>query len=528
MNDLCTTIKSPYFGRIDFKFGVSNEELSFAGEERTFYIGKHGLDLPDYRITDWRAPIAGLYYSFPRPTAEAFYKVDKNLITGELTKKHMIEIKEAELLDVFDSSEVESLVGADPFLLQQLKGKSSSKLKDIVSSIQSEQNVIISAEPDEDIIVQGVAGSGKTSIATHRLSWLLYNYKNEIFAKKCLIVAPSRLFLSYIAEILPEIGSEKVPQKTFDEWALYKLRDVLKKEDLVDSDDRQTEKGSFEFLKKVEKLGESIKQKNKNLRLVEVLSMYKSNLKISSISKHDLAALVYLKTLVQDILHVEKIDYLVVDEAQDYTPAQLLALKRYTKTGRMMIVGDLMQGIINPHGIKIWGEVYGTIFDKNKTKYFNIQTSYRTTKEIVAFVNKYMLDKGVPAKFLPKAVLREGPEPTIIEEASLEDLLAEAPKIIANERQELRQNIVFIAPKEYLQMFYDELKAVIPELKLIDEPDDLYEGGIVITDVKTVKGLEFDSVVFLHFPQDDEPDVRLKEYYVACTRAMHKLYVLRF
>lgn len=210
---------NPYFARIDFR--------EYRKENESFYIGKFGLGdskTGDEVVIDWRAPIADLYYSGTQ--GEAYYVAPIGIINGELNLKRKFLIKDNELKDAFDEGINEIILNSggeegkaliDEFLRINLEESVSSKLKEVVATIQKEQNDIIRADKNTALIVQGSAGSGKTTIALHRLAYLLYKHKNKLSGDDILVIAPNKLFLDYISEILPNLGVEKVKQKTFEE-----------------------------------------------------------------------------------------------------------------------------------------------------------------------------------------------------------------------------------------------------------------------------------------------------------------------
>lgn len=517
---------NPYFGRIDFTF-PADAPLRFRNKNRSFYIGKRGLQLSNIKITDWRAPISSIYYNFPEPTKDCFYKSEKGMIMGELTLKRKIDIENASLLQVLDSSEVTSLVGSDPFLMRQLNKGASSRLKDIISTIQSEQNTIISMEPDKDIVVAGVAGSGKTSIAIHRLSWLLYNHR-DILPHRCLIVGPSKLFLHYIADILPETGSENVPQTTVEDWAIGKLKGLVNRSELDQTFKIVKEKSQVPFMKKMEALAKAIRPTTETrVEPATVVHKYLTFTKQKIVTLQDLPPLVYLKSLVFDILPSEKIQYAVLDEVQDRTPAEIFALKHYTEKGRFLAVGDLLQGIANPLGIGSWDVLFDGILKEKETEQFSIRTSYRSTKEIIDYVNGILLNNGIAGHFLPRPVLRNGPKPTIFDDVSLDEALELIPQFIHDEVAMGRKNVAVIVPQNHLTLFSDELTKHIPQMTTISRNDQLYDGGPLVSYIKLLKGLEFDSVIFVNADEGDAHDLSMKKLYTSCTRAMHKLYGLK-
>lgn len=202
---------SPYFGRIDF------------GEKtaRAYYIGVNNLvkDGASYPLVcDWRAPVSSLFYDYELGDAE--YTSPDGRVKGKISLKRQYNIKGSKMLSMFNSS----LTIGDQILKDVLSQKASSKMKTIVSTIQKEQNKIIRADINKSMLVQGVAGSGKTSIALHRIAYLLYQNKNTLKAEDVLILSPNRLFSSYIADVLPELGEENISQMSFYRLAEKELK----------------------------------------------------------------------------------------------------------------------------------------------------------------------------------------------------------------------------------------------------------------------------------------------------------------
>lgn len=231
--------ESPYFARIDF--------IEKRRDKESFYIGKIGLTddrKEEEKVIDWRAPIADLYYSGTE--GKASYEGPYGIIEGELSLKRKFIIKNKKLINAFDEGAnqiiLKTLEGSeegealqDEFLKITLEESANKKLKDIVATIQKEQNDIIRSEKNKALIVQGSAGSGKTTVALHRLAYLLYKYKNKILPEEVLVLAPNKLFLDYISEVLPNLGSGKVAQKTFEELS----KEILNfKEDIYSKDEK--------------------------------------------------------------------------------------------------------------------------------------------------------------------------------------------------------------------------------------------------------------------------------------------------
>ncbi|WP_313890906.1 UvrD-helicase domain-containing protein [Psychrobacillus sp.] len=224
--NLRIAVQAPYFGRLDFQ---EDGQL----EPNPLYIGKVGVPDEDAKkpvVIDWRAPVASMFYSFTGGEEPAFYQSPDGLVEGEVHLKRNIAIRKRELERVIDTyvkgSEDVSLT--DEFLLYRLGENKDNKLKDIVSTIQSEQNEIIRAEKNMPLLIQGVAGSGKTTVALHRLAFLIYEYREQLQADRMIIFAPNSLFLDYISGVLPELGVGNIKQTTFPEWALRLLDNAVK------------------------------------------------------------------------------------------------------------------------------------------------------------------------------------------------------------------------------------------------------------------------------------------------------------
>lgn len=201
-------IESPYFGRFDFLYiGDSPDETE------TFYIGRFGFTDEEGTplIYDWRAPVCNLYYEFE--IGKAHYVAMEQRFDGKLTGKRQIKIENSKLQFVLDSS----LTIQDEVLQQTLNQHSNEKMKTIVTSIQREQNRIVRNESAYNVIIQGVAGSGKTAVALHRLAYFLYKFRETLKPERIFILSPNKVFGDYISSVLPELGEEPIRSFTLDE-----------------------------------------------------------------------------------------------------------------------------------------------------------------------------------------------------------------------------------------------------------------------------------------------------------------------
>lgn len=197
----------PYFGKVSFKEGEDIPE--------DMYVGRYGLTLENSfepLIVDWRAPIASLFYK--GTLGKSSYNPPSGEIEVDILSRKQLVIKKGQLKGVFDSA----IDVKDEILQMVLTDNSSDKLKDIVMTIQKEQDEIIREDRNKIVVVNGVAGSGKTTIALHRISYLLYNFRKQ-FGDKVLIFGPNDIFMDYIAQVLPSLGESNIKQTTFENFA---------------------------------------------------------------------------------------------------------------------------------------------------------------------------------------------------------------------------------------------------------------------------------------------------------------------
>jgi len=204
---LIKLIASPYFGRIDFRSGERTNPI---------YIGIHTFTDEDQKanlVFDWRAPISSMFYDFE--LGEAWYKTPSGKITGEITLKRQYKIREGQMEFMIEND----VHIHDDLLQKELSKSSDDKMKNIVATIQRDQNAVIRNETASVMIIQGVAGSGKTSIALHRIAFLLYRFREDIAAKDVLIISPNKVFADYISNVLPELGEDQIPEMGMEELA---------------------------------------------------------------------------------------------------------------------------------------------------------------------------------------------------------------------------------------------------------------------------------------------------------------------
>ena len=239
LKKLLKSESSPYFGRVDFN-----------GDK--IYIGLTYLDKNyDHLIYDWRSPISNLFYECEIGNAE--YQAKEGTIKGIMTKKRQYKIEDGKLIRVFDSN----LNIVDDLLQEVLGNESSDKMKNIVDTIQKEQNEIIRDVAHKNLIVEGIAGSGKTSVALHRIAFLLYKI-NNLKSKDILILSPNNVFSEYISNVLPELGEDNTQNTTWSDFANSFIKEYKGVESFTNFVKRYYEKENINDFSKI-KLSDEFK-----------------------------------------------------------------------------------------------------------------------------------------------------------------------------------------------------------------------------------------------------------------------------
>jgi len=628
-----TALKSvPYFGRIDFSeedYGISK-----------MYVGRFGVtpeNTFEPLIVDWRAPVASLFYT--GALGEAFYDAPKQKIQVNILAKRQFIIKKEKLTGMFDSA----LDIKDEILQMVLSSNAGEKLKDIIMTIQKEQDDLIRQPRTKTIVVDGVAGSGKTTIALHRVAYLLYNYR-KILEDKVLILGPNNVFIEYISTVLPSLGESGVKQTTFRDFAFdilelkevmslkeymekvlsgekeftqdikyknsigfksflddaietlnkeyFKIEDlffmnelVLSKKDIMQMfntdyktmplfrrskkikriiyskiSEARDEKVRFiqkEYEKTVSSFSE-VEQGykindldfNRRLKIREVIKavlelkrsltwldngncvdLYNKINGYKRLTENDLGGILYFKIKLEGIKIFEEIKHVVIDEAQDYNQLQFLVIKELTRCSSLTIVGDSNQRLI-PYEGKLPMHDLKNILPHCNVQEFKLNTSYRSTKEIMEYANKYLNAEPI----VP--LVRNGEivtEKFITDEDELKEFIL---KKVENFKSKTFENIAIICKdiKETEKIF--ELINEITNVKIIDKENAIYHSGIVVLPSYFAKGLEFDAVIMVLNRSSNIAGAKanslVSEYkqedklrYVMATRALHELIVVQ-
>lgn len=644
MNDLIERINrtleqvnSPYFGKIVFE-REKNEK--FPRATLNTYLGRFAyIDETTHLplITDWRAPISNLYYMNSGPSDDVSFEGPTGTQQGNLLQKRQFEISEGRITSIYDAKSGNA--AADEFLLSQLNKRIGQKLQDIVATIQEQQNGIIRAQIDKPTFIQGVAGSGKTTIILHRLAYLFYTYQKQIKPEESLIIAPNRMFLDYISDVLPSLGVSHLEQNIYLFWArnvigfsnkymqnindenleIMKLKGSAQYVDLINKYFETLEQKIFdgipgavgydiEFryrelseqhpeMTMVEKLELSVdyafaqiqfkkkmigdymgdlelqKEKRKTVldyirKSTNVYKAYQELYKQSEISistdtlswkdivahtnkylkgtpstsmgykLEDLASMVWLHFKIHGAKDFQK-SCIVVDEAQDLSPFQLLTLAKTAKRGNITIAGDVAQAIVPPFHVEDWESVMSLIRKQlpelAEPEYYQLFRCYRTTVEVIEYANM-IFTKYFPNTYkLPEAVLRHGDEVKEIE--TIEPLengndkdIDVLVKLLNSEYEKGSATTALICKTEgEADRIYSKLIDREEELTalLVSHKDEDYHTGVLVLPIEKAKGLEFDAVILAEVSADNYidngKDVRL--LYVGITRALHRLYI---
>ena len=632
-------LSSPYFGRMDF---IENND----DEVEKFYIGISNLinEEYDFLVYDWRAPVSSMFYEYE--IGKAKYECPEGIINGKINLKRQYKINNGKVEYMFDSD-----INIEDDVLQEILGKSTdNKMKAIVTTIQREQNQVIRNEEYKNLIVQGPAGSGKTSVALHRIAYLLYKHREKIKPQNIVIFSPNDIFNDYISNVLPQLGEENMYQTTFKDYMNTSLGTEFKKEDygqmmeyifghkdlynyetriknikfksslefinilkeylsylekkdrnfkdimikdkliisskeikelfykdyaslplkrrlqkiknriqflmepyekelieevaneLLNSDSTMTKKEimnrsrsivrnqiinvyneinritRFDLLYIYRKLFEKLDNFYKGSNIKEIKYYTLKNLKYKKLNYEDQIALLYLKGAMGDLPGTSEIKYVIIDEAQDYTPLQYEILNNLFKSANMTILGDLQQSI-NPYmNLGSYNNI-AHIFPKDNTCLINLTKSYRSTMEITKFARR-ILNKEITDEY----VERRGEEPVIFslptEEAIKEKLLEDIK--VHKEKGYKSIGIITRTVKEAKEV-YSFLKDKAP-VKAILKDNDEYVSGIVVIPAYLAKGLEFD-VALIYNAGDKNYNCEEERLllYTACTRALHVL-----
>ena len=530
---------SPYFARIDFEF--DNED-----DVENIYIGRFSL-MEKHRIVvyDWRSPIAGMFYRYG--LGEASYEAPMGMVLGKIKLKRQYEIAKG-VLEYFFDAEIEIL---DEFLREILSKNASMKMKSIVETIQRDQDTVIRDLENQLLIVQGAAGSGKTSIALHRVAYLMYSGLNDRLTNQhIVIISPNSLFEQYISKVLPELGEENVNSFLIDEI----LKEVLKtskiqtKNNFLEKIMMQEQnimrksiefKTSKEFMAILDKI--DIREKDiigvvesyinlfcnkysfsslaKGVSLPEeineIFKYTQENLQCSYLFFDDAAAITYLYLKNVEYNNYRHIKQVVVDEAQDYYPMHFEIFNMMFPKARYTILSDINQTIGKSEDLTFYDGIKN-IFSKEKSSVVTLDKSFRCTNEILNFSSRFV-ETDI------KVFGRDGDEPIIYEMKSKFDLDNLVKEIeICQEKGYRTVGIICKTEKDCLELYKKLSKDI--EVEIINSSSVKELNGVFILPIYMSKGLEFDVSLIWEVDKNKyntEYDRNL--LYIGCTRALHRL-----
>ena len=578
---------NPYFGRIVFKTNEGTDDV---------YIGiTHVVDdKNNYYVHDWRSPICNLFYDYE--VGSANYLAPMGRIYGEITKKRQYTIKDGKLLHIFDNN-----INIDDELLQEvLASESSDKMKNIVNTIQTEQNKVIRNTDDKNLIVQGIAGSGKTSVALHRIAFLLYKIDN-LNSNNVLIFSPNRIFSEYISNVLPELGENNTMQTTINDFLDMEIKEFKKVETFTSFIERSyTNRDDFEFIKykqsdkiyddidkyivnlsnklrfvddlftrdysytldelnymfkdryskfgvseRLKFMADKISEKNfkgslgKSKKILKELydrlnikvnlldiyidffksgfSDYRKDISYIKNNKNiinydDACLYVYIKCKLYGYNYNTYIKEIVIDEAQDYSLGQIKLISKIFKNASYTILGDVNQ-TINPYYKYDSLEELTKVLDSSK--YIELTKTYRSTEEIINYSNRILGLSHV------SAIRRNESIPVIEKKEEVLD------KQLRSDIEQCKNNGKSMAIITKNQDECNKIYGLLKDLGIskLDNNSKKFNREFVVVPVYMAKGLEFDSVIIY---TDKDNKYKLDEkylYYVAITRAQHKLIV---
>lgn len=442
LKDFYKSLVKPYFARVDFAENGNNKL-------HKLYIGKISLIRDEDQepiIIDWRAPIATLYYE--GRLGDASYKSPDGEICGQIKLKRQFTIEKAKLKEIYDID----ITTNDEFLQAALGSSKDKRLKDIVSTIQAEQNKVIRADMWKSLVVQGAAGGGKTTIALHRIAYLLYNYADSVTAKNFMIIAPNRFFLSYISEVLPDLGVENVFQTTFEDFALSIINQNIKI------------KYSYE---KLSYLLNNLNSEYKNA-VIKSISSFKSSLNFKNLMND------YIKTLEFNFIPQEdfKIDSFTLVKYEDIKE---LFCQEYKNLPLMHRVNEIKKTLIN------------TLNSNKKPILKEIQTKYDNKIEDA---RESMVDSTERRKI-------------IIELTDSRDaLLVKTKKKFKTAVKDYLSKITLLSPLEYYKkLFNDEKlflkltgayldKEMAPQVRL-ETLNNLYDNEVEVEDLAPLMYIKY-------------------------------------
>lgn len=582
-------LQKPYFARVRLQFSPDEEP-------EDYYIGIAGMEKDGYNqlVIDWRSPIAETYYN--QDNGKTFYKVNGKVIPVDLLLRRQFDLDRNVLHSYFDTS----LAIEDPMLLQSLSKRRSDQMQAITITIQKEQNAVIRFEDVPVLLVNGIAGSGKTSVLLQRIAYLFYQKRESLDPQNVFLLTLNPVFGHYIANVLPEMGERnpvtatwndflqmvEVPDRREDGFDTPSgiLREIdeklpgfrLEKEDFIPIWQGDTKALSQQQVADivlehpeiptgirliqiaVDELEERarLSLKSKHAKLVENEGAGLRDL--TPAEKEESAALqtqyggayamiekcgwLNIDRIGQRLLGLDHLNavewyylkmaltgecdrvtqYVMIDEVQDYSEAQLMVLERYFANARFMLLGDEFQAIRK--GTVTFEEIHRLFEERNrKVTELPLLTSYRSSPEITELFTSLLPRER---RILTRSVQRPGTRPVIRALDTREaynEALQEA--VLAAGKEEGLTAVICDG-----QSSIDRTAALLGKsVPLITRGSQkLPAQGVVLIDLVMAKGLEFDGVILADADEHHYPATLLgrHKFYTAASRATQRLTVL--
>lgn len=546
--------EQPYFAR------VVTEEFTEAGDPKEVEFRLGTASFPAQRIIDWRkAPISKLYYDFKEGDEfsetiqgrdrEGTIKLRRSY-HGNRSVLNIIETPRGTLMVQNGKWKVKD--GGEP--MSRTSGH-DGHLPPILSLITAEQFELITKDARKPIVIQGIAGSGKTTVALHRLAWLLHEDNSNAKAEKCLVVMQSPSLKAYVDTTLPELKIHGVPIRTFQQWASKLVTELAGPRPsgiFQKTLEMERFKSSVVCLQLMNKYVEANPERNTDDRIADLFRFFqflttqevfwpkwdeiRKQLKEQIARQHCeeqddplILHLVYLEHGYYPVKTAESLgvcDHVVIDEAQDFGLIEIKALLNAVDQKRTVtIVGDLAQKIVMGRNFESWEVVLRDAGFENTTP-IQLTVSYRTTREIMDLASKIRTGGQPPAPTAQKT--RSGPIPSFLKTdspAALPNLVANWIRACQGENANGLSAVICRHPKE-AQALTDELRKLgLPSVRWGHREQFDFSPGVVITSIHQVKGLEFRNVLVVephdeNYPANEEGRNLL---YVAATRAEVRL-----
>ena len=575
-------LKAPYFARVKLQFDPSEEP-------EDYYIGSAGVseNAFEHLVIDWRSPIAETYYN--QENGKTFYTVNGKRVDVDLQLRRQYNLEEDRLYSFFDTQ----VAIEDPMLLQSLASSRTDKMKAITATIQKEQNAVIRCADVPVLLVNGIAGSGKTSVLLQRIAYLFYRQRENLRPDQVYLLTINPVFRQYIDQVLPDLGEEnprtitwrdfvhianapdKGPYEPAAEADLVKIERALKSLRLEEEDFRPVmQKGRCvlsrrEIRRASEGLGgietgerfmniladrlaeiarvkirrmERDDKENDDAEMTDepgvreqnriknqyggafsaishfaFLDIERIGCRILGRKKLTSAEWIWLKMLLTG-MGDKNVRYVMIDEVQDYTAAQLMVLRRYFGNAKFMMLGDefqaIRQGTASFDKIR---ELFGEVAE------FPLLTSYRSSPEITEIFTRLLPREK---RIRTASVQRPGTAPVKMACASRDEYVMRLRSLISAAEQEKGLTAVICGNRRSLERIEELLGEDAPPV--IRRNQALPSGGVFLITPELVKGLEFDGVILPDADPQMYPEDTLSRHrlYTAVSRAIRRLSIL--